>query len=550
MDILDFLLQGFVVALKPLNLGLALVGAFIGTLVGAMPGIGPINGVAVLLPLSYSLGLPPETALIMLAGIYYGAEYGGRISSILLNIPGDAGAVMSTLDGYPLAHQGKAGSALALSAISSFIGGTIAVIGLTLFAPPLAQLAIKFGPAEYFSLMIFAFASLAVIVGKNPLKTGISAVLGVMLAIVGVDSGTGVLRYTYGEPELYDGIDFLIVIIGLFAISEILLLVERTEINTVQLGTVIGLDKLGELGEQRELGELGELGRGGRADSTDESSIGTEMVNLVPIAVNQAIVNFKEVLACKWTILRSSIIGFIIGVLPGTGASIASAVAYATEKRFNDQEKTFGKGDIRGLAAPEAANNAAAVGAFIPMLTLGIPGSGTTAILLGGLLLYNIQPGPMLFTQQPEIVGGLIASMYLGNLMLLVLNLPLVGWFTRILLVPNWLLVPGIVVMAFVGVFSVHGSIVSIFFMLAIGIFGYFLRKLQYSLIALILGFVLGEVMEGNLRRALAISGGDIGILFQSQISQSLWILTLSIVILLPIVRFVGYQLKVRQESR
>ncbi len=522
MDILDFLLQGFVVALKPLNLGLALVGAFIGTLVGAMPGIGPINGVAVLLPLSYSLGLPPETALIMLAGIYYGAEYGGRISSILLNIPGDAGAVMSTLDGYPLAHQGKAGSALALSAISSFIGGTIAVIGLTLFAPPLAEMAIKFGPAEYFSLMIFAFASLAVIVGKNPLKTGISAVLGVMLAIVGVDSGTGVLRYTYDQPELYDGIDFLIVIIGLFAISEILLLVERTQINTAELA---------------------------RADSVDPSSMGTKMMNLVPIAVNRAIVNLEEVLACKWTILRSSIIGFIIGVLPGTGASIASAVAYATEKRFNDQEKTFGKGDIRGLAAPEAANNAAAVGAFIPMLTLGIPGSGTTAILLGGLLLYNIQPGPMLFTQQPEIVGGLIASMYLGNLMLLVLNLPLVGWFTRILLVPNWLLVPGIVVMAFVGVFSVHGSIVSIFFMLAIGIFGYFLRKLQYSLIPLILGFVLGEVMEGNLRRALAISGGDIGILFQSPISQSLWILTLSIVILLPIVRFVGYQLKVRQES-
>ena len=490
MDILDFLLQGFAVALTPLNLAMALVGGFIGTLVGALPGIGPINGVAVLLPISYALGLPPETALIMLAGIYYGAEYGGRISSILLNIPGDSSAVMSTLDGYPLAHKGMAGPALALSAISSFIGGTIAVIGLTLFAPLLAEMAIKFGPAEYFSLMIFAFASLAVIVGKNPLKTAIAAVLGVMLATVGVDSGTGVLRYTYGQPELYDGIDFLIVVIGLFAVSEILLLLERAH-----------------------------MGR------------------LIPVAINRTMIKLEEVLACKWTILRSSIIGFIIGVLPGTGASIASAVAYSTEKRLNDSEGTFGKGDFRGLAAPEAANNAAAGGAFVPMLTLGIPGSGTTAILLGALLLYNIQPGPMLFAQQPEIAGGLIASMYIGNLMLLVLNLPMVGLFARILLIPNWLLVPGIAVMAFVGVFSVHGSMVSILFVLAIGVFGYFLRKLKYSLIPFILGFVLGELMEENLRRALAISGGDMGILFQSQISQSLWVLTFSIVIILPIVR-------------
>ncbi len=492
MDILDFLLQGFVVALKPLNLGMALIGGFLGTLVGAMPGIGPINGVAVLLPVSYGLGLPPETALIMLAGIYYGAEYGGRISSILLNIPGDASAVMTTLDGYPLAQKGMAELALSLSAISSFIGGTIAVIGLTLFAPPLAQLAIKFGPAEYFNLIIFAFASLAVIVGKNPIKTAIAAILGVMLSTVGIDSGTGVLRYTYGHPELYDGIDFLILVIGLFAISEILLLLERGY-----------------------------------------------MVKIAPVKISGKILNLEKVLACKWTIFRSSIIGFIIGVLPGTGASIGSAVAYSIEKRLNNKEETFGKGDFRGLAAPEAANNAAAGGAFVPMLTLGIPGSGTTAILLGALLLYNIQPGPMLFSQKPEIAGGLIASMYIGNLMLLFLNLPLVGLFARILLLPNWLLVPGIAVMAFVGVFSIHGSILSILLMLAIGVFGYFLRKLQYSLTPFLLGFVLGELMEENLRRALAISGGEIGILFQSQISQSLWILTFSMVILLPIVRFI-----------
>ena len=491
MDILDFLLSGFVVALKPLNLSVAFVGAFLGTIVGALPGLGPINGVAVLLPISYALGLPPETALIMLAGIYHGAEYGGRISSILLNIPGDSSAVMTTLDGYPLAKKGYAGPALALSAIASFIGGTIAVIGLTLFAPPLAEIAIQFGPAEYFSLIIFAFATLAVIIGKNPVKTAIATVLGVILATVGIDSGTGVLRYTYGQPELYDGIDFLMVVIGLFAISEILLLLE-----------------------------LAHLGK------------------IASVVLDRTMIKVEEVLTCKWTILRSSIVGFIIGVLPGTGASIASAVAYSTEKRLLDKEQTFGNGDFRGLAAPEAANNAAAGGAFIPMLTLGIPGSGTTAILLGALLLYNIQPGPMLFTEQPEIVGGLIASMYIGNLMLLVLNLPLVGLFARILLIPNWLLVPGIAVMAIVGVFSVHGSMMSIFFMLAIGVFGYFLRKLKYSLIPFILGFVLGELMEENLRRALAISGGDLSILVSSPISQVLWVLTLGMLLGLPGIKF------------
>ena len=488
MDIFDFLWQGFNVALQPVNLGVALVGAFIGTLAGALPGIGPINGVAVLLPISYALNLPPETALIMLAGIYHGAEYGGRISSILLNIPGDSSAVMTTLDGYPLAQKGKANQALALSAISSFMGGTMAVFGLTLFAPLLAQFAVQFGPAEYFSLIVFAFATLAVIVGDNPLKTSIAALLGMMLSTVGVDSSTGVLRYTYGQPELYDGIDFLIVVIGLFAISEILILLEKAHNN-----------------------------------------------KFVPVVINQVGLELSELLRCKWTIFRSSLIGFVIGVLPGTGASIASAVAYSVEKRINDREGTFGQGDFRGLAAPESANNAAAGGAFVPMLTLGIPGSGTTTILLGALLLYNIQPGPMLFADQPEVAGGLIASMYVANLMLLVLNLPLVNVFAQILLVPNWLLVPGIMVMAMVGVLSVHGSLLSVLSMLAIGIFGYFLRKLKYSLIPLILGFVLGELLEENLRRALAISGGEIEILFQSQICQFLWLLTLIISIVIPI---------------
>ncbi|MGK7938317.1 MAG: tripartite tricarboxylate transporter permease [Xenococcaceae cyanobacterium] len=502
MDIFDFLWQGFIVALQPINLTVALVGAFIGTLAGALPGIGPINGVAVLLPISYALNLPPETALILLAGIYYGAEYGGRISSILLNIPGDSSAVMTTIDGYPLAQKGMAGKALALSGISSFIGGTIAVVGLTLFAPLLAQVAIKFGPAEYFSLIVFAFATLTVIVGKNPLKTAIAAILGMMISTVGVDSSTGILRYTYRQPELYDGIDFLIVVIGLFAVSEILLMLERANVG-----------------------------------------------QYTPVKINQSTLELRDVLKCKWTILRSSVIGFIIGVLPGTGASIASAVAYSLEKRLNDREGTFGQGDFRGLAAPESANNAAAGGAFVPMLTLGIPGSGTTTILLGALLLYNIQPGPMLFVDQPEVAGGLIASMYIGNLMLLVLNLPLVNVFARILLIPNWLLVPSITVMAMVGVLSVHGSVVSVLSMLAIGLFGYFLRKLEYSLIPLILGFVLGELLEENLRRALAISGGEMAILWQSQICQVLWLLTLITVIILPIGRLTYNKVLRKQKS-
>lgn len=338
----DFLIQGFDVALTPLNLGLAFMGALLGTLFGALPGIGPINGIAILMPLAYTLGLPAESALILLAGVYTGAEYGGRMSSILLNVPGDAGAVMTTLDGYPLAKKGLAGPALGLSAVSSFVGATVAIIGLTLFAPMLAEVAVLFGPAEFFGLMVFAFASMSVMMGNDPVKTGIGAVLGVLVAMIGVDSGTGVMRFTLDMPELYDGVDFVVMIIGLFAISEILLMLEHAHSKKAE---------------------------------DDMPPVGRVMVHV------------KEIMYCKWAMLRSSIIGFIVGVLPGTGASVASAVAYTTEKRLSDKDNTFGTGDMRGLAAPEAGNNAAAVGSFVPMLTLGIPGSGTTAVLLGALML-------------------------------------------------------------------------------------------------------------------------------------------------------------------
>ncbi|MGO1625889.1 MAG: tripartite tricarboxylate transporter permease [Halomonadaceae bacterium] len=483
----DFLIEGFGVALTPLNLGLAFLGAMLGTLFGALPGIGPINGIAILMPLAYTLGLPAESALILLAGIYTGAEYGGRMSSILLNVPGDAGAVMTTLDGHPLAKKGMAGPALGLSAVSSFVGATIAIIGLTLFAPLLAEVAVMFGPAEFFALMIFAFASMSVMMGKDPIKTAIGAVLGVLIATVGVDSGTGVLRFTFGMPELYDGIDFVVMIIGLFAISEIMLMLEHAN----------------------------------RQETEDD----------IP-PVGRVFISLKEVLACKWTMVRSGLLGFIIGILPGTGASVAGAVSYTTEKRLTDKENTFGTGNMRGLAAPEAANNASAAGSFVPMLTLGIPGSGTTAVLLGALMLYNITPGPMMFTERPEVAGGLIASLYIGNIVLLALNLPLAGVFARVLTIPRWVLVPAIAILAFVGVYQLHSDLTAIYLMLIIGVFGYLLRKLGFSLAPVILGYVLGGLMEQNLRRALSISGGDPGILWQSGISLGLWIAAAALLML------------------
>ena len=488
MEVLNALAAGFAVALSPLNLAMVLGGCFVGTLIGALPGIGPINGVAILMPIAYALGLPPETALILLAGVYYGAEYGGRVSSILLNVPGDAGAVMTTLDGHPMARSGKAAEALALSAVASFIGGTFAVIMLSLVGPLLAQLAIAFGPSEYVALMVFAFATLAAMVGSSVPKTLIGAVIGLMIATVGVDSGTGVNRFTFNSPNLFDGIDFLVVVIGLFGISELFSLLNEAG------GEAIKTTKLG-----------------------------------------RAAIGFKDILALKWTLVRCSIIGFFIGVLPGTGASVASAVAYGAEKRIAGASGRFGEGDPRGLAAPEAANNASAGGAMVPMLTLGVPGSGTTAILLGVLLLFNIQPGPLLFTQRPEIAWGLIASMYIGNVALLLINLPLVGLFAKLITLPRAYLIPVIAVLTFIGVFSVAGHAFDLYLMIGLGVLGFTLRQLNVALAPVILGVVLGEIFEQNLRRALSISGGDPMVLFETPATVILWVLAL-LVLFLPFV--------------
>ncbi len=480
---LDYLWTGFGVALLPINLFYALFGCFLGTIIGALPAIGPINGIALILPIAYTMKLPPESTMILLAAIYYGAEYGGRISSILINVPGDAGAVMTAVDGYPLARQGRGAEALTISALSSFVGGMIAVVGVTFFAPALGLLAVKFGPAEYVALMVFAFATLASMVGAEPVKTLIGCLIGLALTTIGLDPTSGAYRFTFDQPEMHDGIEFIIIVIGLFSISEILLMLERRFAGTLK-----------------------------------------------PIPIGKGFPTWHDIKECWWPTIRGSVSGFVIGVLPATGASVASAVAYTTEKRLLDKG-TFGKGDMRGLASPEAANNAAATGAFVPMLTLGIPGSGTTAVMLGALLLYNIQPGPQLFTERPEIAGGLIASMYLGNVMLLIMNIPMVRIFVKMLQVPNTWLMPGILLLSVLGVYTAYSSVMSVMLMLGIGVLGWILRKQGFDMAPIILGFVLGKIFETNLRNALALSGGDVSILFQSTISNALWVMAVLIVL-------------------
>ena len=391
---------------------------------------------------------------------------------------------MTTLDGNPMAKAGLAGKALSLSAVASFVGGTIAVILLTLFGPLLARFGVTFQPSDYVALMVFAFACLASLVGSSPVKTLTGALIGLMLATIGVDANTGVERYTMGVPDLLAGIDFLVVVIGLFGLAELFHLVE-SQIR-------------------------------GR---------------LTTVPVDKSFVTWADIARTKWTMLRCSLIGFVIGVLPGTGASVASAVAYGTEKRLAGASAgTFGKGDMRGLAAPEAANNGSATGAMVPMLTLGIPGSGTTAILLGALLMFNVTPGPQLFAQRPEIAWGLIASMYIGNVALLVLNLPLVGLFARMLTIPQHFLTPLIAILAFIGIYSIVGNPFDLFLIIGLGVFGWILRKLDFALAPVILGFVLGGLFENNLRRALSISGGDWGILFSTGNSIGLYALAIAVV--------------------
>lgn len=476
MEMLDALAHGFAVALTPTNLIFVLFGCFIGTLIGSLPGLGPVNGVAILIPLAFSLGLEPTSALIMLSCIYYGCMYGGRISSIMLNIPGDEPAIMTTLDGYPMARAGKASEALAISAVASFIGATFATIGLTLFAPLLAKAAIYFGPADYFALYVMAFATIGGITSVNPFKTLLAAILGLMIASVGLDPATGTARFTFGSFHLYDGFDPIVAIVGLFAISEVLVYLERVH----------------------------------EADS-----------KLIPLG--RALPRFKDAISGGWANLRGAVIGFVCGILPGAGASLGAFMSYIAESRWSARDGKFGQGDPRGIAAPEAGNNAASGGALIPMLTLGVPGSGTTAVMLALLISLNIQPGPLLFERQPDMVWGLIAALYIANIALLVMNIPMIGFFTRMLSMPQRILMPFVVMVSFLGIYSIGHSTFDLFVMIGFGVMGYLLRKLGISLVPIILGLLLGADMENNLRRALSISDGDFGILFQSPIATTLY---------------------------
>ncbi|MGP1356394.1 tripartite tricarboxylate transporter permease [Roseicyclus sp.] len=481
MEVLSLIGSGFAVAMTPLNIGLLLMGCFIGTLLGALPGLGPVNGVAVLIPLTFAFGFDPTSSLILLCAVYFGCMYGGRISSILLNIPGDEPAIMTTLDGYPMAVQGQAANALAISGVASFVGATIAVIGLSLFAPVLARAAIHFGPADYFALYILAFATIGGIAGVDPRKTLLSALIGLVLATVGLDPISGVPRYTFDSFHLYDGIEPIVALVGLFAISEILLLLEKEAKHRTKA-----------------------------------------------IRVDRWLPEWKPIWGTRWAMLRGSGVGFVAGVLPGAGASLGSFMAYVFEKQKSNKNGTFGKGDPRGVAAPEAGNNSAAGGALIPMLSLGVPGSGTTAVLLAMLISLNVQPGPLLFERQPDLVWGLVASLYLANVALLILNLPMIGIFTRLMMTPTWALMPVVAAITFVGVYGISNSVFDLELMVFFGVLGYILRKLDISLVPLVLGLLLGGDMERNLRRAMSISDGDWSILVASWISVVLYILTVA----------------------
>ena len=477
MDILSNLALGFSVALSPYTLMLAVIGCFLGTIIGALPGLGPSNGVAILIPLAFTLGLDAVAALVLLTSVYYGAMYGGRISSILLNIPGDEPALMTTLDGYPMAKNGRAGDALVISGVASFVGAFLATIGLMLLAPVLSRIAYQFGPAEYFALYLLAFCTLGGLASKNQAKAAFAAALGLAIATIGLDNQTGMPRFTGGNLHLMDGVDFLVPLVGLFAVSEVLLYIESQ-------------------------GKTSALG----------------------VKLEKVTIPFRDIGKSFGTMLRASFTGFVAGVLPGAGASLGSFLAYMTEKSIAGKNGGFGTGVPRGIAAPEAGNNAAAGGALVPMLTLGVPGSGTTAVLLALLMTLNITPGPTLFTDRPDVVWGLIASLLIANVVLLIMNVPMVKIFVRILMVPPALLLPGVMMISFVGIYSLTGSYFDLILMTGFGVMGYAFRKIGVPTVPIILGILLGNNMEDALRRAMILSDGDVSYLWSSPIAIGLWV--------------------------
>jgi putative tricarboxylic transport membrane protein len=492
LDAFGHLLHGFSVAAQPLNLAYVFLGCLLGTVIGVLPGIGPAAAIALLLPITY--GIEPTSSLIMLCGIYYGAMYGGSTTSILINTPGESSSVMTALDGYAMARSGRAGAALAISAIASFVAGTISVVLLSLLAVPLAGFALKFGPAEYFTLMLFAMTSVAALTGPSLAKGLLSMFLGLMFATIGIDLQSGQQRFTFDLPELQDGIGFIVVVVGLFAIAEVFsglenLLKGRSEIIRMSGSLWLTRD------EWRR--------------------------SVMPI-------------------LRGTGIGFFKGVLPGAGATIATILSYSVERMLSRDKAKFGTGMIEGVAGPEAANNASTGGAMVPLLTLGVPGSGSTAVLLAAFIMYGLQPGPLLFEKRPDLVWGLIASMYIGNLVLLILNLPLVGVFVRLLYIPIGLLLPMVVSISAIGIFAVNGNIFELYMALGFGVIGYVFRKMAIPVAPLVLSLVLGGMMEQSFRQAMTISGADPGVFVRSPICIALLAastIALSIPFIAPLLR-------------
>ncbi|MGC8808788.1 MAG: tripartite tricarboxylate transporter permease [bacterium] len=496
MEFFNNLMVGLSVVFQPLNLFFCFLGVFIGTLIGVLPGIGPVGTMAILLPITY--GIPPATAIILLAGIYYGAQYGGSTTSILVNIPGEAASVITCLDGYQMALQGRAGPALGIAAFGSFIAGTFSVLALQAIAPPLVRVALSFGPPEYFSLMALGLVILTYLAQKSMAKALMMAGVGLLLGTVGLDTMTGQPRFAFDIPELLDGIGLVPLVMGLFGISEVFLNVEKVV--------------------QREV-------------------IAAKITRLLP--------SLQDWLESKWAIVRGSVIGFFLGVIPGGGAVLGSLVSYAIEKRVSKHPEKFGKGAIEGVAAPESANNSAAGGAFIPLLTLGIPANVVMAILIGALMIHGITPGPMLLKEHPDLFWGVIASMYVGNAMLLVLNLPLIGLWVQLLRVPYSILFPLILFFCLVGSYAINNSIIDVALMLLFGLIGYLMRKFEYEPAPLVLAFVLSPIMEQALRQSLILSGGSFGIFFNRPISLG----CLLMAIFLLILSFISF-LKVRIKEK
>jgi putative tricarboxylic transport membrane protein len=490
MELLDHLALGFSVALSFENLFYCFMGVLLGTAIGVLPGLGPLPTTAMLLPLTFTL--EPTSALIMLSGIYYGAQYGGSTTAILVNLPGESSSVVTCLDGYQMARQGRAGPALAIAALGSFFAGTVATLFIAAAAPALAKIAFIFGPAEYFSLITLGLICAVMLAGGSILKALAMVVTGLALGLVGTDVNSGTTRYTFGIVELWDGLEFVAVAMGVFAFAEIMANVTQKQ---------------------------------------DRQILAEKITNLWP--------SRKDFREAAPAVVRGTMLGSILGVLPGGGAVLSSFTSYAVEKRISKTPEMFGKGAVAGLAGPESANNAGAQASFIPMLTLGIPANALLALLIGAMMIHNIQPGPQVMTRNPELFWGLIASMWLGNLMLVVLNLPLVGLWVKLLKVPYHVLFPAIVVFCCIGVYSIDNASFDILVAAAFGVAGFVFAKLKCEAAPLLLGFILGPMVEENFRRAMLLSHGGIGTFVERPLSLALLSLALllTVVVSLPFIR-------------